>query len=248
MPANRHCPATCRSPLAVGRLLLGLDQDADGGVDGSVCGFPVKRPMAEVVVGSTNTWCCFFQSIKRMSSYGAKGFGDVAVAPSGTAPAGYVERWVSAVDRNDPEFGEPGTGEWVTVEDHQKDDLFTESGDRYEIGSDHNGQSYDGLGPISSWLSTEAPEPEPLPPVYPQFTALEMLDLFTDTEQLAVVEATMAVPAVKLWYDRLIAATFVTYEDPRTEGGLQALVTAGLLTPNRKTEIVAAMQPETEPT
>lgn len=92
------------------------------------------------------------------------------------------------------------------------------------------------------------PPPPPKEPIYPQFTALEMLDLFTEAEQLAVVGATMVEPAVKLWYDRLIAATFVTYEDPRTEGGLQALVDAELLTPQRKAEIVAAMQPETEPT
>lgn len=92
---------------------------------------------------------------------------------------------------------------------------------------------------------TALPERPALPVtiIYPQFTALEMLDLFTEPEQLAVVSATMAVPAVKLWYDRLIAATFVTYEDPRTEGGLQALVDAGLLTALRKSEIVAAMQP-----
>jgi len=84
----------------------------------------------------------------------------------------------------------------------------------------------------------------PEPVFYPQFTALQMLDLFTESEQLAVVSATMAVPAVKLWYDRLIAATFITYEDPRTEGGLQALVDAGLLDPGRKADIVAAMQPQ----
>lgn len=89
----------------------------------------------------------------------------------------------------------------------------------------------------------QAPEPEPLPLQYPQFTALEMLDLFTEAEQLAVVQATMTSASVKLWYDRLIAASFVTYEDPRTEGGLQALVDAGLLTPERKGEIVTAMQP-----
>ena len=87
------------------------------------------------------------------------------------------------------------------------------------------------------------PEPEP-EPSYPQFTALELLDLFTEDEQLAVVQATMANAAVKLWYDRMIAATFVTYEDPLTEGGLQALVDAELLTSERKAQIVAAMQPE----
>lgn len=84
----------------------------------------------------------------------------------------------------------------------------------------------------------------PLPPKpYPQFSANEMLDLFTEAEQLAVVSATMVVPEVKLWYDRMIGADFVTYGDPRTEAGLQALVDAELLTPLRKSEIVAAMQP-----
>lgn len=83
----------------------------------------------------------------------------------------------------------------------------------------------------------------PVPVVYPQFTSLELLDLFTEQEQLAVVAATMAVPAVKLWYDRLLAASFITYEDPRTESGLQALVDAELLPPSRKAAIVAAMQP-----
>jgi len=100
---------------------------------------------------------------------------------------------------------------------------------------------------IAEWEAegnTIAPYVEPpTPPVYPQFTALQMLDLFTEAEQLAVVEATMSVPAVKLWYDRMIAATFVTYEDPRTEGGLQALVDAELITAQRKADIVAAMQP-----
>lgn len=96
-------------------------------------------------------------------------------------------------------------------------------------------------------VSTRGKEPDPdyVPPEpeWPQFTALEMLDLFTEAEQLAVVEATMTSPAVKLWYDRLIAATFVTYGDPRTEGGLQALVDSGLITPERKADIVAVMQP-----
>lgn len=104
----------------------------------------------------------------------------------------------------------------------------------------------DTAGPGWSYIEGEfiAPPPEPSQLVYPQFTALEMLDLFTEAEQLAVVAATMTEPAVKLWYDRLIAATYVTYEDPRTEEGLQALVEAELITPERKAEIVSAMQPQ----
>ncbi|MFC3340668.1 hypothetical protein ACFOEY_20115 [Paracandidimonas soli] len=158
-----------------------------------------------------------------------------------------MARWVSSVPRDDIEYGNAGTGNWEIVEDHRKDTFYTSDGSAYEMGSDHNGQSYDGLGPIPAWLTDTAPpapEPEPAPPVYPQFSALEMLDLFTEAEQLAVVQATMGNAAVKLWYDRLIAATFITYEDPRTEGGLQALVDVELLTPERKADIVAAMQPQ----
>lgn len=101
---------------------------------------------------------------------------------------------------------------------------------------------------VAQWTNGKwivLPERPARPVVWPQFTPLELLDLFTESEQLDIVAATMSVPAVKLWYDRLIAATYVTYKDPRTESGLQALVDAGLLDPERKAEIVAAMQPET---
>ena len=94
------------------------------------------------------------------------------------------------------------------------------------------------------WLSEgNTPLPaDPLPPPPPkQFTSLEYLDLFTESEQLAVVSATMAVPQVKLWYDKMLAAGYVTAADPRTEGGLAALVGAGLLTEARKAEILAVM-------
>ena len=86
------------------------------------------------------------------------------------------------------------------------------------------------------------PTSEPQPVLYPRFTTLEMLDLFTEEEQLAVVTATLTSPPIKLWYDRLIAATYVTYEDPRTEEGLQTLVDAELITADRKKDIETAMQ------
>lgn len=92
---------------------------------------------------------------------------------------------------------------------------------------------------------TVLPERPPAPPpIYPEFSANQMLDLFTPEEQILVVSATMSVPDVKLWYDRMIGADYVTYADPRTEAGLQALVDASLLDPGRKANIVAAMQPE----
>lgn len=80
------------------------------------------------------------------------------------------------------------------------------------------------------------------PPAQPRnFTSLEFLDLFTDAEQLAVVSAAMASAQVKLWYDRMLAASFVSLSDHRTSAGLQALVSAGLLTQVRRNAIVATM-------
>lgn len=101
---------------------------------------------------------------------------------------------------------------------------------------------------VGNWVfeDTQQPEPQPAPePVPPQpkrFTSLEFLDLFTYSEQLAVTTATMQSAQVKLWYDRTLAAMFLTLDDPRTEAGLTALVDAGLLTAERKAEIVEAMR------
>lgn len=78
---------------------------------------------------------------------------------------------------------------------------------------------------------------------WPRFSGNAKLDLFTPAEQLAVVTATMTDPVVKLVYDRLIGAKYLTYEDPETEYGLQLLLDKGLITQDRKVAIVAAMQP-----
>lgn len=98
--------------------------------------------------------------------------------------------------------------------------------------------------------SIPAPEPEPEPevapepnPQYPRFYGNSKLDLLSPEEQMVVVTATMSDPMVKLMYDRLLGAEYLTYEDPETERGLQLLVDKGLLTQVRKMEIVAVMQP-----
>ena len=84
--------------------------------------------------------------------------------------------------------------------------------------------------------------PRPATPAPPkQFTSLEFLDLFTDAEQLAVASAAMASAQVKLWYDRMLAASFVSLSDPRTSAGLQALVTESLITQARMDAILVAM-------
>lgn len=91
------------------------------------------------------------------------------------------------------------------------------------------------------------PEPETVPehqpePQYPRYYGNQKLDLFTQAEQLAVVTATMSDPLVKLMYDRMIGAAYLSYADHETEYGLSLLVGKGLLTPERKGEIVALMQ------
>lgn len=88
------------------------------------------------------------------------------------------------------------------------------------------------------------PEPEPQPPQFPVFFGNAKLDLFTPDEQLAVVTAAMSDPVVKLMYDRLRNAAYLTYEDPEAERGLALLADKGLLTAQRKAEIVLAMQPK----
>lgn len=85
--------------------------------------------------------------------------------------------------------------------------------------------------------------PASAPAEFPRFVGNAKLDLFTQAEQLAVVTATMADPMVKLMYDRLLGAAYLSYEDPETEQGLALLMDKGLLTPERKAEIVQQMQP-----
>ena len=84
-------------------------------------------------------------------------------------------------------------------------------------------------------------EPEPAPPVALNLSSLTFLDLFTESEQIAVASAAMTNVHAKLWYDRTLAAEFITLDDPRTESGLDALVAMGLITEPRKTEIAAGM-------
>lgn len=82
-------------------------------------------------------------------------------------------------------------------------------------------------------------EPSSAPVVENQkFTSLEFLAMFTQAEQLAVVSATLVSAQLKLWYDMMLAASYVDLTDQRTIDGLSALVSAGLLTEQRKNEIL----------
>lgn len=73
------------------------------------------------------------------------------------------------------------------------------------------------------------------------FTPLEFLDLFPEPVQLAVVQATLSSAEVKRWYDRVLASTYITRDDPRVDAGLAALVGGGLLTEQDRAAVLAAM-------
>lgn len=72
----------------------------------------------------------------------------------------------------------------------------------------------------------------------------DKLDIFTRQEQLEVVQATQTLPLIKLVYDRLINAEYLSYADPEVDSGLQLLVAQMLLTQARYLEIVAYLKGE----
>lgn len=70
------------------------------------------------------------------------------------------------------------------------------------------------------------------------WTPLEFIERFTDEEQLAIVTAAQSNPALRLFYDKLMASLNVVADEPRLISGLSMLVAAGLLTAQRKSEIL----------
>jgi hypothetical protein len=96
----------------------------------------------------------------------------------------------------------------------------------------------------TAWALQEVPEPviEPEQPPTPErrtCTPLEFIERFTDAEQLAIVTAAMTEPRLRLWYDKLMAASFVDLDDARLLAGVEALVVAGLITSQRRAEVLA---------
>lgn len=83
--------------------------------------------------------------------------------------------------------------------------------------------------------------PEPAPLVALKLSSLAFLDIFTEAEQIAVAGAAMSNVQAKLWYDRTLAAEYIDISDPRTKGGLEALVSMGLISKERKDQIESQM-------
>lgn len=69
-------------------------------------------------------------------------------------------------------------------------------------------------------------------------TPLAFIERFTESEQIAVVTAAMQTPALRLWYDKLMAAQDVVFDDERLIEGMDELVQFGLITQARCDEIL----------
>lgn len=69
-------------------------------------------------------------------------------------------------------------------------------------------------------------------------TALAFIELFTKDEQLAVVTAAMQSAELRLWYDKLMSADQVVFDDPRLLEGMGVIVAAGLINQARHDEIL----------
>ena len=93
---------------------------------------------------------------------------------------------------------------------------------------------------ISEIEETYVP-PEPLQLIPLQLSSLSFLDLFTESEQIDIATAAMSNVYAKIWYDRTLAAEFITIADPRTELGLNTLISLGFITESRKAEIMGRM-------
>ena len=73
---------------------------------------------------------------------------------------------------------------------------------------------------VDTWV--EPPEPRLV-------WALDFLDRFSETTQLAVVSAAQQNPSIRLWYDRLLANGSVDLNNARLIAGLNAMRDAGLM-------------------
>lgn len=99
-----------------------------------------------------------------------------------------------------------------------------------------------GPGWVQSGPGFSAPEAA-APVSRTRFSFLEFMDLFTEAEQLAIAGAAMTNVATKLWYDRAVGAQFIDLTDARLTAGLEAIVTAGLLTSARRTRVLKGLAP-----
>lgn len=93
---------------------------------------------------------------------------------------------------------------------------------------------------FAAWSADPGPPP---PPARRVLLPLGFRNLFLPAEEVAITAAAQAAPQLRVWLDRLNAASEVDLDDPRTVAGLDALVAAGLITEARRDQIAAGQPP-----
>jgi len=80
----------------------------------------------------------------------------------------------------------------------------------------------------------------------PIITKLAFRYRLTDAEYVGILSAAKTDIEVQAWVETFNMVTQVNLDDPRTATGLEMMVTKGLLTEERKTEILTAPVEDTE--
>lgn len=88
--------------------------------------------------------------------------------------------------------------------------------------------------------------PEPVPYVLPVVTKTAFRFRLTDSEYVGILSVAKTDVEVQAWVETFNMVTQVNLDDPRTATGLEMMVTKGLLTEERKTEILTAPVEDTE--
>jgi hypothetical protein len=112
----------------------------------------------------------------------------------------------------------------------------------------HRGEGWRLEELIVAEMPPDAPPPEPQP-VYGgrrRLSKLEFVDLLTDTEYVTILAAAKESVQIEAWIRKMELATpeadgtSIDMDDPRTQGGVQALELIGLLGNGRAEEILRA--------
>lgn len=95
------------------------------------------------------------------------------------------------------------------------------------------GWTYDGA-------AFHPPAPPPPPVLPPIITRLAFRYRLTDTEYVNILTAAKSDVQVAAWVETFNIVSQVNLNDPRTKSGLDMMVSKGLLTAERETEILTA--------
>jgi hypothetical protein len=89
------------------------------------------------------------------------------------------------------------------------------------------------------WLGAgNAPDPAPTPPPSPIISRAAFWNLFTPSEQAAIVGGAQSDVTLGVWLQTAQTYDQIDLSSPLTKAGLDALVAAGVLTSDRETEIL----------